>query len=170
AGGFAHATDYWSHGYMVGRAGSVRTNFGYYNCFHPAWYTAHPGCWLATGWAAGAAWDDAAWPALSSWCSIPAAPIDYDYGNTIVYQNNAVYDNGQDVGTAQAYGQQAVTLADQGQTASATPEQEWKPLGVFALVPGDEKTSNNLFQLAINKAGIIRGNYYDGLLDETSPV
>src|SRR5262249_59261983 len=93
AAGFAHATDYWSHGYMVGRAGYVRTNFGYYNCFHPAWYTAHPGCWLATGWAAGAAWDAAAWPALSSWCSIPAAPIDYDYGNTIVYHNNAVYHN-----------------------------------------------------------------------------
>src|SRR5262249_8593421 len=51
----AHSTAHWSTGYMGTRAGSVRTGFGYYGCFHPAWYTAHPGCWLATGWAARAA-------------------------------------------------------------------------------------------------------------------
>ena len=35
---------------------------------------------------------------------------------------------------------------------------------------GDEQTSNNLFQLALNKDGVIRGNYYDGLMDTTTPV
>ena len=40
----------------------------------------------------------------------------------------------------------------------------------IALVQGDDKTSNNIFQLAVNKDGIIRGNYYDGLLDSTTEV
>jgi hypothetical protein len=170
AAGVGHSTAYWSHGYVTTRAGYVRSNFGYYNAFRPAWYTAHPGCWYAAGWAAGAAWASATWSALASFCAIPAAPVDYDIGNTNVYQNNHVYDNGQDVGSAPQYAQQAFTLADQGQQAKATPEQDWKALGVFALVQGEEKSSNNLFQLAINKDGIIRGNFYDGLIDATSPV
>ncbi len=66
--------------------------------------------------------------------------------------------------------QQATTLADQGQTADAPDSGEWQPLGVFSLVQGDETTSNNLFQLAVNKQDIIRGNYYDGLMDTTTPV
>jgi hypothetical protein len=37
-------------------------------------------------------------------------------------------------------------------------------------VQGEEKTSNNLFQLAVNQAGVLRGNYYDALMDNTSPV
>jgi len=40
----------------------------------------------------------------------------------------------------------------------------------LCLVQGDEKTSNNVFQLAVNKDGVIRGNYYDGLTDATTPV
>src|SRR5262245_27286237 len=62
-GALAHSTSYWSHGYMTNRAGYVRTGFGYYNCFRPAWFTAHPGCWYAAGWAGGAAWATATWPA-----------------------------------------------------------------------------------------------------------
>ena len=27
-----------------------------------------------------------------------------------------------------------------------------------------------MFQLAVSKAGVIRGNYYDGLMDTTTPV
>ena len=170
AAGVNHVTANWTHGDIADRTGYIRNNFNYYNCFHPGWYANHPGCWFAAGWAAGAAWTTATWPILSSWCAIPVAPIYYDYGNNVVYQNNDVYVDGQDVGTAQNYAQQAITIADQGQQADAPPDQEWKPLGVFALVPGDQKTSDNLFQLAINKQGVIRGNYYDGLMDSTTPV
>jgi hypothetical protein len=170
AAGVTHSTAFWSHGDMATRAGYVRTGFGYYNAFRPAWYTAHPGCWYAAGWAAGTAWTTATWPTVASWCSIPAAPVDYDYGSSVVYQNNNVYVDGQDVGTAQDYANQAISLAHQGQKADATPEQEWQALGVFALVQGDEKTSNNIFQMAVNKDGVIRGNYYDGLMDSTTPI
>ena len=167
----SYATAFRSHGQAYAQAGFVRNGFGYYNCFHTGFYALHPNCWTAAGWAAGYAWTAATWDSLASWCSLPAAaPITYNYGDNVVLQDNAVYVNGQDVGTTQQYTQQAATIADAGQKAEATPEQEWKPLGVFALVQGDQTSSNNVFQLAVSKDGIIRGNYYDGVMDVTTPV
>jgi hypothetical protein len=168
--GVNHATAFHSYGDVSAQCGFVRGTFGYYNAFHPAWYTAHPGAWAAAGWAAGAAWTAATWPTITSFCSIPATPVSYDYGNNVVIQDNSVNVNGQDVGTAEQFASQATAIADQGQKADATPEQEWKALGVFALVQGDATSSNNVFQLAVNKDGVIRGNYYDGLMDTTTPV
>jgi len=95
---------------------------------------------------------------------------DYDYGSSVVYQGDNVYMNGQDAGTTQQFAEQATTIASQGQTANAPPTDDWKPLGVFALVQGDDKTSNYIFQLAVNKNGIIRGNYYDGVMDTNTEV
>jgi len=167
----AHSPAYWSNGYMGTRAGSVRSGFGYYGCFHPEWYAAHPGCWAAAGWAAGAAWAAPTWLAVSGYCGIVTSePVDYDYGSSVVYQSTNIYVNGQDAGTAAQYAQQATDIAAQGQTASPPPTDDWKALGVFALVQGDEKTSNNIFQLALNKDGVIRGNYYDGLMDSNTEV
>jgi hypothetical protein len=170
AAGAFHSTSYWSHGYTTAHATAIRGSFGYYGAFNPAWYTAHPGCWAATGWAAGAAWTAATWPAVTSFCSIPAAPINYDFGNTVVIQGDTVYQNGQPAGSASDFAAQATTIADKGQQAEAPPEAEWKPLGVYALTQGDEQQSDYVFQLAVNKAGVIRGNYYDGLTDTTTPV
>jgi hypothetical protein len=169
--GVGHSTAYWSHGYMGTTGAYVRNGFGYYNCFHPAWYAAHPGAWYAAGWAAGAAWTAATWPVAATYIGVADEPeYTYDFGSNIVYQNNNVYIGGQDAGTAQQYAQQATDLAVQGQTAAAPPTADWKPLGVYALVPGEEKTSNKMFQLAVDKDGIIRGNYYDGVMDTTTPV
>jgi hypothetical protein len=170
ANGF-HSTAYWSSGFMGTRAGYVRSGFGYYGCFRPAWYTLHPGCWFAAGWVAGAAWSYPTYAVFADYCGMNAAAApDYDYGSTVVFQNDNVYVNGQDGGTAQNYAEIATALATQGQAASPAPNEDWKPLGVFALVQGDEKTSNNIFQLAVNKDGVIRGNYYEGLTDTTTEV
>ena len=38
------------------------------------------------------------------------------------------------------------------------------------MVQGEGTDSNDLFQLAVNKAGTIRGNYYNALGDTTLPV
>jgi hypothetical protein len=166
-----HSTAYWSSGFMGTRARYVRTGFGYYGCFHPDWYAAHPGCWLAAGWAAGAAWTAATYADVSSYCGMDATlSPDYDYGSTVVYQENNVYVIGQDAGTAEQYAQSATTIATQGQAATPPKTDDWKPLGVYALVQGDDKTSNNIFQLAVDKNGVIRGNYYDGLMDTTTEV
>jgi hypothetical protein len=169
-----HGTAYWSHGYMGTRAGYVRGGFGYYNCFHHDWFAAHTGCWFPAAWTGAAAWATVSWANLANFCGlaggIDSIPADYDYGSNIVYQNGNVYDGGQQIATAPEYAQQATTLANEGQTASAPTTEEWKALGVFAMVQGEETTSNDIFELAINKSGIIRGNYYDGLMDTTTQV
>jgi hypothetical protein len=111
------------------------------------------------------------WGYLAGFCNgLSVAPTYWDYGNNVTIVENNVYQDGQDIGTTQQFAQQATTIADQGQQANAPPTEEWKAIGVFALVPGDEKTSNNVFQIAINKDGILRGNYYDGLMDTTTPI
>jgi hypothetical protein len=166
----AYALHPWNHAYLADHGAWVRNNFYGWGCFTPGWWARYPGAWVAPGWAAATAWTAATWNSLAAWCSIPAQPVYYDYGNTVTYQNNDVYVNGESQGSAADYNQQAISLAEQGAQARPPSAEQWQPLGVFALVQGDEKTSNNLFQLAINKAGIIRGNYYDGMMDQTTPV
>jgi len=47
---------------------------------------------------------------------------------------------------------------------------EWQQLGVFAMVGEGEEKSTNLFQLAINKDGVIGGEYYNALTNQTESV
>ena len=166
-----HNTAYWSHSSMAVRGGYVRSNFGYWGCFHPNWYVNHPLAWgAAVGWVAGTAWTAATWADAATYCAINADPINYDYGGTVVYQGDEVYVNGSDAGSAADYNQQAITLADAGRATKPPEVTKWQSLGVFALVQGQEKTSNTLFQLAVDPKGVIRGNYFDGLMDSATPV
>jgi hypothetical protein len=166
----ARGTYYVSGGALTTRAGYVRTGFGYYHCFNPGWYARYPGAWFAAGWAANTAWRISTWPYLVTYCGYPATPIYYDYGSTVVYQDNSVYINGQSVASASDYAQQAVQIADVGRAPNVANAGDWQPLGVFALVQGEEKNSYKIFELAINKSGGIRGNYYDALADNTLPI
>jgi hypothetical protein len=165
----AHGTYYRSAAAITGQGVYVRSNFGHYHCFRPGWYASHPGCWVAAGLAAGAVWSAATWGTVSSECGYPAEPTYYDYGSSVVYEGDTVYVEGEPAGTAQQYTQQAETIAQTGQDAKVA-EEGWQPLGVFALVQGEQQTSYNLFQLAINKEGILRGNYYNALTDAAEPV
>jgi hypothetical protein len=169
-GAVGHTTAFWSHSYLTTRAGYVRGGFMAYSSFTPGWYTLHPGAWAAAGWAAGTAWTAATWPSVATFLDITAPPVYLDYGNTVVYQNNNVYVNGTDAGTAQNYNQQATDLAVAGQDADPPKADKWRPLGVFALAQGDEQTSNTVLQLAVNQKGIIRGNYYDALMGTSTEV
>jgi hypothetical protein len=118
-----------------------------------------------------AAWTAVAWGALAGWGGYPAeTATSYDYGSSVVYQDDAVYVEGEQVATAAEYSDQAAAIAEEGKKAEATKDEEWQPLGVFAMVMGEETTSNNIFQMAINKAGVIRGNYYNALTDVAEPV
>jgi hypothetical protein len=173
--GYTHSTAYWSHSAMVDRANFVRFGFPYYNAFSGVWFNNHAAAWVPGAWAYGimpatAAWAYAAWPTVSTWADIPTEPVYFDYGNTIVYTNDNVFVNGVDAGTAPQYADQAIVLANEGQAAQPAPQTEWQPLGVFALVQGSESNSNEIFQLAIDKTGIIRGNFYDAVMDTNAPV
>ena len=178
ARGFAAGPNGWAAGFArvspsdrYRTAGYVRGNYNHWNYFGPGWYTNHPGAWFAAGWAAGRCWYPCTWPVMYGWFAFPYTyPIYYDYGTTVVYQDNGVYVNGVDQGTPEQYYQQAQTLATDGAQATAPSDGDWMPLGVFLLTKTGEKDSHDVFQLAINKEGVIRGNFQDSADDKTEVV
>src|SRR5262249_28828349 len=68
------------------------------------------------------------------------------------------------------YATQATAIAETGEKAQVSEKEEWVSLGVFGMVQGDEKDANKIFQLAVNKDGILRGTYYDAISDMEFPV
>jgi hypothetical protein len=165
-----HYTAYRSAAAVRTQAGYVRSGFTGYRYFNTGWYAAHPGAWRAAAWTAAAVWAGASYAIISSFCGYPAEPVVYDYGSNVVYEDNRVFYNGEPVATAEEYATQASDIAAAGQAAKPAESDEWQSLGVFAMVQGDEKEANNIFQIAINKDGVIRGNYYNGLTDLTVPI
>jgi len=150
---------------------AVRGNFNHWGVYGKDWYTAHSGAWYAAGWGAGAAWRAATWNSVGQWMNYyPTTPVFYDYGNNVTYQDNNVYVNGQDVGTSEQYYEQASNLATAGAQADASADGDWLPLGVFAVTKAGQTTTDVTIQLAVNKQGIIRGNYTDSKIKKTQPV
>ena len=71
--------------------------------------------------------------------------------------------------TAADYYQQAATLAA---TAPAPDAQsgDWLPLGVFALVQKEQSDPQYIVELAVNKSGMLAGNYSDLISGTTCPI
>jgi len=90
--------------------------------------------------------------------------------NNIPYQNDYVYFGSQPAETQQAYYQSADQLANSAANSPATNDSKWLPLGVFGLMPTGQQYPEMVFQLTIDKQGIIRGNYYDQAADQNLPV
>lgn len=152
---------------------AVRRQFRDRDIYSRSWYRRYPGAWRARRWAYGDAWAWATWASLYGWFGYDAwEPIYYDYGGTINYQDGSVYVNGQDAGTSDQYYQQAQDLAATGATTEAANDDEsWLPLGVFSMTHGDQSKTNLVLQLAVNKQGILRGNYTDtALANDSRPV
>ncbi|WP_459558055.1 protocadherin [Lacunimicrobium album] len=167
AGGFTRVTP--SGRYSC--AAAVRTNYNSWGVYSAGWYRNYPGAWYAAGWAAGYAWAPCTWGSFAAYCDYPISqPVYYDYGNNVTYQDNSVYVNGQNVGTTDQYYQQASDIAAAGAQASASPDADWMPLGVFALSAVDQPSANISVQLAVNHDGVIRGNYTDTTTNKTSVV
>lgn len=151
-----HPFQPWSPWVIHNNAVVIRRNFNNYYIFTPGWYRRYPGAWYPPVWAYGNPWIYAPWPTLGVWLGYPSQPVYYNYGDNVVYQNNSIYVNGQDVGTSAQYYQQAQQIADSG-TGDASNEQ-WMPLGVFALTSTGQKSANLILQLAVDKQGVLRGN------------
>jgi hypothetical protein len=161
------------------------------------WFNDHPA--FTAGWAAHHAWawspnneadnvywasqywDAASWAAVGSWLALPDGepPQNYDYGNNVVYQDNNVVVNSQPVGNPQQYYNQAASMAvtdarpDSANNPAYTdgkPKTNWLPLGVFGLMKSDKDKPEMIFQLAIDKQGVIRGNYFSEVENSTQPV
>lgn len=169
----SHGTYYHSAVAVHGQGVYVRSGCAHYhNCFTRGWYAQYPGAWFTAGLVAGAAWNSASYSDVYASGGYPPQPVTYDYGTNVVYEGDQVYVNGDAAGTTAEYTEQATAIADAGKMLDPAQEKagDWIPLGVFAMVHGEETTSDNLFQLAVNKDGIVRGNYYNALTDSAEPV
>jgi hypothetical protein len=143
-------------------ADAVRTNYNHWGVYGSGWRVQHPGAWMATAWAAGAVWNACTWDSAASYCGYSGSePVYYDYGNTVTYEEDGVYVDGQNVGTADEYYDEASKIAATGAAAEASADGDWLPLGVFALSRPEDPSADLVLQLAINKEGVIRGNYTD---------
>ena len=135
-------------------------------CFTRAWSNTHPwacypGAYATAAWVA-AVWTPASWTDVGSWLGWGSVPTyAYDYGTDITYQNGEVYFSGQPAGTATQYYYEVAGIASSGARGNTGQDANWLPLGVFGLMPQGQKTPRMVFQIAMNKGGIIRGNFYD---------
>ncbi|PWT99848.1 MAG: hypothetical protein C5B53_04855 [Candidatus Melainabacteria bacterium] len=163
---------------LAARGEAVRNAYGYPGVFNRAWWAAHPGAWGWGGWGDYWAWGGCGWPTLASWWGIPVsdAPTEYDYGDNITYQNDTVYYGSQPAESAGAYYSQAQNLAESVPVAASSNShtqaltKNWKSLGVFSLVQGEQTNTSTMFELAVNRQGAIKGNYYNALTGEVQPV
>jgi hypothetical protein len=164
-----HGVHYVSPSAYRSQAIAVRNNFYGPNLFTSGWYGRYPYAWNTAG-LISSVWVPATWGGLGTWCGLNALPDYYDYGNTITYQGDTVYVQDQPTTTATQYYDQASALAGSSSPATQATDSQWMPLGVFALSQGNQGDSSMVIQLAINKAGILGGNYYNEISDTTLPI
>ncbi|WP_437185766.1 hypothetical protein SH668x_002882 [Planctomicrobium sp. SH668] len=158
-----HYGDNWWHSYHP------EVNSWYYNSWHN-----HP--W--NYW-----WAGAAWGTVNGWMLGAAfsTPVYYSYGSggNVVYQNDNVYVNGQQVGTAGEYAQSAADLAyvspdqvpNSNSNGDSNQEDDWLPLGTFSLSTSESDTNPaRTLQLAVNKSGIVSGTMYNSSTQQSWPV
>lgn len=160
-----HARDYYDNYFDDHWWGRCRWGYGYgYVGFGT--YPANPWWW----------WAPAAWNGLTNFIhALTPTPVYVDYGTSVIYEGDTVYVNGGTVPIAE-YSEPAVEMATTTEQAPppAPPEQgqqaEWMPLGVFALVQEEKGDPVLLFQLSINRDGVISGAYQSAITDDQRPV
>jgi len=144
------------------RADELRTNAqGWVNKFNAGnepfsagWYADHPNAWQYTHPHADA-WAAASLAATTAWIGV-AAYDDGDYSTTVVNEAPTYEDDS----AAENVDQQTPVAANVAADDQAADGGDWLSLGVYALEPpaGGEK---ELMQLAVSKAGEIKGVYYN---------
>ena len=167
---------------QAARGADVRAHFRQPSLFTTQWFQDHPGAWKPEKWARtgatpgspDAAWHDVDWAGLIHWLGWNVQPISWNYGVNIKIHDGVVFRvdrplEERPLALEANYYRQALALA---QTNPADPKGagEWLPLGVFALVREGQTDAHAVLHLAINKAGMIGGNYYNTQTKQTHPL
>lgn len=191
---YGYGNRYGAYGYHPYGYHPYGGYYGYHGCYNGMW--GYPGAWC--GMAEASMWTCMGVSTLTSFLGLAALSGSNKQAatNNITYEGDNVYVNGQ---PAQQYYQQGQQLAGSaganygsygtplnqqlaynpgsyGQIpgqASGAPNgttEQWEPLGVYSLVESGQEQSTMLFQLAINKDGIIRGNYLNQITNEKSQI
>ncbi len=152
--------------------------------FGNSWWGIHggPNCgWHYHYWNRGFGWNywwrPAVWTGVTAWFQPWGwqQPVYYDYGTggNVVYNNDIVYIDGQQVATADEYAQSAAALATVAppETEAQAEEAEWMPLGTFAVSTSENDTEpSRVLQLAVNKQGIVSGTMFNSQTDKSYAV
>ena len=134
--------------------------------FTPDWYAKHPEAWRPAKSPADW-WKTADVATITAWLGKPlsAAGTAADDAGAVATAGAA------DVGTD---GLRSVLVLPAGhQNAVGPADSDWLPLGVFAVVPPGTQQSDqahNYQQLAIDREGTIKGNFYDTLSGSIQPI
>lgn len=148
-------------GYLAGRGLAIRRGFRGHGLFTPTWFGSHRSAWHpAVGWPG--AWQSARAASILNWYAWEGDPIFYDMGATQTQQRaTRKFDWGSldIVSVANEY-KAAKELASRG-SIEPKADSQWFPLGVFALVRENEDEAQMIFQIAMNKNGMVRGNYHN---------
>lgn len=159
------------NGQFVGGQAWTAVNGAYtrWGAFGPGYYNQYPGAWFPGKWAlVGTAWATVGWATAGSYCGCSDEGMYYDYGENVTYDDGTVYHGDEAVASAEQYFDQANQIASSGGEAT---NEEWLPLGVYAIIADPKQTeTDKVVQLAVNKEGIIRGNFQDFLTDKVTPV
>jgi hypothetical protein len=137
----------------------IRRNVLAATAYSPEWYQDYATAWIAND-LVNNVWTPAPWTTVNQWFGENWPAVGYGYGDEITYDNGNVNLYGVPIATQAEYTQSAAELASQGET-DPPKNASWLPLGVFAAVRGEDQKSQMLFQLAVDKAGVIRGNYFN---------
>jgi hypothetical protein len=153
---------YFGNRWWAGRY--VYRPFGYFNYigYRPwGYWWGNPGWGGVNRWYGGWGWN---------------SPYYYDYGvgGNVVYRDNYVYVDGEQVGTADEYAQSAAALAavDPAEVPS-TAAEDWLGLGTFAVVETADPSDRDMMeptrfvQLAVDKKGFVSGTFFNKKTDET---
>lgn len=178
---------YWA-GWGAGVHSAYRWHYHNPGCFRGDWWYGHPHNWC--GWHYGYGFYNRPW---NYWWTVPtyaacvnwftwtapqqvwAQPVYYDYGQggNVVYNNNSVYINGDQVATTTEFAQSAADLATvpPPATQEEAKKAEWLPLGTFAVSAAEKDVEpTRIVQLAVSKEGIISGTLYNTETDKTQSV
>jgi len=157
-----------NEGVLQNKASQLKNNFTPANQpFTPAWYADHPAAWQYTHPHADA-WAVATFGAAAGWLGITATTGGYAADSGTVYTNET--SDGDDPAADESRDDDQPQDEADATEASSAPEGEFLPLGVFALSPKSEKDATAWVQLAVNKQGNLRGNYFDVLSGQDQTI
>ena len=133
--------------------------------FTPDWYSKHPEAWrpakLPADW-----WKTADVAKITGWLGQPVTAAGTTVGNGGVATAGGV--------DASADGLRSVLVLPAGhQNAVGPADSDWLPLGVFAVVPPgtqDSAQAHNYQQLAVDRQGTIKGNFFDAISGTVQPI
>ncbi|MGL5095283.1 MAG: hypothetical protein ACRDD1_06825, partial [Planctomycetia bacterium] len=145
-----------------------------WNCFSPVWCNRYFGSWYPTAWyGAGVTygvWYAPAYTAVAPYVGVVGQPVVYDYGANIYYDGDEIYVDGEPAASRGQYYAAVRDQAHEGADQPADDADQWLPLGVFGLAADGESAADRVLQLAVDKAGVLRGNYFDKEQNQNYPI